>query len=340
MVALLVYTFVFAIRYGVGRDYVDYLTGYQDALNGFFSEHDEIGFSWLKKLLASLDCHPIFFFGLIAFLQIFFVFRSFREDISIFPYLALTFMFGCVWLNFSSAIRQVLAFAFFSYSLTFAEKRKWLQHYILVISAISMHTSAAVLLIIYPFYPLISRFKINSTWISLGILLASVVIGRMPFLEKYLEVVDRILLISGYESYTTTSYQRYVLAEETVRWGIGAFILLAQNVLIIASQKSVRKYFQSRRIDFLFSLYYIGVIGNYLFAASNLFSRLFGYFYWFQFVISAYVLCVAKKTQKKALYYVLLSLYFLTFVAYLYRMFDNSTAYYFYWQSSMFHMPD
>lgn len=337
--ALLVYTFVFAIRYGVGRDHVSYLLEYEEALKGIYSERTEVGFHWIIHFLASLNCHPIVFFGLVAFLQIFFVFRSFREDIAIFPYMALTFMLGCVWLNFSSALRQVLAFAFFSYSLTFAEKRKWISHYIFIALAVSMHGSAIVLAIIYPLYTLISKFQISNKFIRVGIMIAAVLIGLTTFLADYLELLDRVLFLSGYESYSDGEYQRFLIAEETDSWGIGSFIILAQNIIIVSYLPKLRDFYNSLRVRFLSSFYYIGVVGYYLFAASNIFTRLFGYFHWFQFVLSAYVLYMAKKKNNKKLYYFMLVTYFLIFVGYLYRMFDNSTAFYFYWQSSMFRMP-
>lgn len=340
MVALLVYTFVFAIRYGVGRDYVNYLTVYKDALTGVYNEHSEVGFVWLQRFLAAFNCHPIIFFGLVAFLQIFLVFRSFKDEKYILPYMALTFMLGCYWLNFSSALRQILAFSLFVYSIAFAEKRKWLPYYILNALAVSVHSSAIILVIVYPLYQLIANLRINNNFIKIGVLIVAAILGNTPFLSDYLELLDKVLLIGGYEKYSNEAYQKYLIAEEIATWGVGAFILLAQNIVIITNQNSLREHFKSRKVNFLCSIYYIGTIGNYLFTASGIFSRLFGYFYWLQFIICAYVLFMARQTNRQKLYYLLLCLYFLTFVANLYRMFDNNTAFYFYWQSSMFNMPD
>ena len=105
-IAIAIYALVFGFRYGVGVDFISYKEIYECILAGRPSYYEfEPGFMFFIYLLTDMGFPSEIFFMLIAFFQIFFVFKGI-DNKDIYPYLAFTFMAGCVWLTYSNGLRQ------------------------------------------------------------------------------------------------------------------------------------------------------------------------------------------------------------------------------------------
>ena len=126
ILAILLYAIVFGLRYGVGVDHLAYLADYMRyglAASGQYDD-TEIGFKFFRDTLAQNDIHFSVYFVIIAFVQLWLVFKAVQKDKFIYPYLVVAFFLGCIWLSYSNGLRQQLAFCFFAYSLLFIENKK------------------------------------------------------------------------------------------------------------------------------------------------------------------------------------------------------------------------
>ena len=162
ILAMLLFAVVFGMRYGVGVDHLGYLDDYKDILN---SQHSgkimEPAFAFITNLFAAASLHYSFYFSFLAFLQIFFLFYTFkRNEERVLPFLVLTLILGGVYLSYMNGIRQQLAFCIFVFSLEFIFKRKPIKHYLLILLAFMFHSSALLLLPIYFLFQLKKKFMI------------------------------------------------------------------------------------------------------------------------------------------------------------------------------------
>ena len=79
---IICFSFIFGIRYNVGNDYMSYLDIYEGYAHYYTIRDDlEIGFEFVTRLMAETGLHYSIYFGLIAFLQIFLIYYTFRKDV-------------------------------------------------------------------------------------------------------------------------------------------------------------------------------------------------------------------------------------------------------------------
>ena len=96
---IFIFSFIFGIRYGVGIDYLNYLEIYENWGVGSYSEDRlEFGIAFVISFCHKLHLNPPCFFGLLAFLQIFFVYLAFRDRKIILAYSILALIFTGVGL--------------------------------------------------------------------------------------------------------------------------------------------------------------------------------------------------------------------------------------------------
>lgn len=334
VVALIIYSIIFGLRYGVGVDFFGYLEIYEkcritDGQTLLYGKTFAPGFLFIMKTLALNNFHYGWFFGVVAFLQIFLVFLSVKKDRYIYPFLVITFMLGGSWLSYANGLRQILAVCCFMVSLRFAGEKKIIWHYIFICLAILMHNSAWILII---FYPLLwfkgewfSNLKLQ--FILLGI---SLVIMQFDAIWGIMQYIDYGAELLGYERYLDVTEK---LQSKELGIGLGFFIMLMINIICIYFSNDVKHFFNSRFLVYIYNFYFIGVLIAYAFLTSHIIQRVNYYFYGLQLIFAAYTLFYLSKENKK-FFYLLLSLYFLTFVAILYRAEFNTAMYLFNWEVS------
>lgn len=330
LLAIAIYAIVFGLRYGVGYDTNSYIESYDDYGKGNIDKDVEPGFLFINQFLYSLGLPSWFFLMVIAFLQLGLIYFAYRKDKNVYPFLSLTFMLGCIWLSYSNGLRQVLAFCFFVASIPFAREKKFIWHYLLIILAISMHKSAYLLLVMYPL------IRIDKNWspsklVQFALLVGAIWLGHNSFFESLQHQFDQVALLSGYDVYTEVGYSEKVFSYDN-SIGIGYIILLLVPVFLIGYSDYLKK--NNRSVLFIYNLFFIGLLVKYAFEGSMLVQRVNYYFYGFEYIIAAFLLYQFKKDGRKREFWALAFLYCLVFIATLFRMFENSSAFFFIWQQS------
>ena len=81
---LVLFAIVFGMRYDVGVDHLGYLYGYLEKID---VGKGEPLFQFLSKTGWYLNLHYTVYFGIIAFIQVFFFFYAFKNERYLFPLL-------------------------------------------------------------------------------------------------------------------------------------------------------------------------------------------------------------------------------------------------------------
>lgn len=336
--AFIAYAVVFGLRYGVGVDFFNYLENYQTYITseGKWGGTDdfELGFELLTEACAFFNLHYSAYFGIIAFIQCFFTFLAFKEDFKIYPFLIFTFMVGCSWLTYSNGLRQIIVVSIWIYAVKMIAQNKVIAFYTLCIISILFHNSAAILFLLYPIF----RYK-NDILVSIrGQLLllgGALIIMNISFVQSLLSQLDTLIELSGYGAYRSQNIAS--LVEEKAHIGIGFIITLSTIIILIFLSKQVKEFVNTKYYNIIYNLFVIGFCLKYIFLNSQLFSRINYYFINVTFIVAAYTIRYAHQHNKK-LYYALLGLYGLTFIATLSRAQENTALYIFCWQDDLFHL--
>lgn len=336
--ALIVYSVIFGLRYGVGTDHLSYLEAYNEASNGTAENNIEIGFAMITNTMARIGLPSFIYFTILAFIPVFLVYKSEENTKVLYRHLSFVFVFGCIWLTYNNGLRQVVAFAIWVYSLQYIIKKKAIIYFILILLAMSFHKSAAILLLIYFIYHFTRKEWFSNVWKQIGCVIIAVVLGQLNFPQKISAFIDRVLITTGYGTYLDDYYHQMVVKENIESIGVGFIIILLINITNIIYSEKVKLTVNDSKITFIYNLYFIGVIVFYLFNSSLIISRINMYFYGFSFIFSAYVLYYLKISGNQIPLKSLVALYMLLFVGYLYRMFDNDSAFYFIWQEDLYRL--
>lgn len=336
-VACLLYAIIFGLRYGVGVDFFGYLNGYESIrLYGAEQSKQEIGFFYLTKFIAQLNLHYGFYFAIIAYLQVRLITEAVKQDKYIYPMLSVTFILGCIWLSYCNGLRQILAFCIYAYAIRCIIEKRPFKYYLLLSIAFLFHKSALLLIIFYPIFrkkkEWISNIKLQ--YLCLAIALLMMYTG---YVQNFIKQMESVLSLTGYDVYTQGEYSKYMISSTNISLGMGFFITLIQNVLIIYQSNNAKKWLNNAYFTIIYNLFFLGVLIKYVFISSQLVNRINYYFLGFDYLVGAYVLYYLYR-KKRNLFYVLLALYILTFVAILYRMNENTALYIFNFQDSLFYI--
>lgn len=330
---IFIYSIVFGLRYGVGMDYPVYLEGYNNLGMSIYSDAEiyEPGFTFIIKFLNFFNAHFCVFFGLIAFIQIYYVFKAFRCNFKLYPYLVYTFMIGCVWLDFGNGLRQILALCFFIYSISLLEKKNWFRCCLVyTLIGMSMHKSAIILI----FLCALLKYKdewFNNLKIQFLAFIIAYIIGNIGFVQQVLGQFDIILSYMQYDHYLERGDLEHMIEKEVSR-GIGFYGILCTDILLILCSNKVKKEFDNNPYyKRIYNLYFVGVLIRYAFLTSMMIQRVNYYLYFFKFIIAAYTLLYAKR-HNIFLFIALIFLYLLFFIGTLSSMENNTSLYKFIWQ--------
>lgn len=334
------YAVVFGMRYGVGVDYLAYKESYE-VLAGHYGETEhvmklETGFRLFTQALAQSGIHYAVYFGIIALAQLLLTFWAFKDKPQSYPYLVFTFMVSCtMWLTYSNGLRQILVVNLWILALRFATERRPWCFYVTVLSGLLFHNSAALLLPMYPLIRYTPSDWFRSVWVQLGLLFVSLVVMRIGVVQGLFSRMDVFLQLTGYEVYTQTAQADNV--ETTVTLGVGFFITLLMIVLIIVSSRRMKDYLQSPLITTFYNIFFVGVMMKYVFISSNLFGRINYYFISMMFIVLAATLRYAHRNDRR-LFYALMALSVLSFLAVVVKGQDNTADFVFFFQDDLHYL--
>ena len=336
VLALLPYSLFMGFRYGVGQDFFMYFNSYNEILQGDDYKRDfELGYSFLMNLFSLFYVPVSIFLGFLSFLQIFLVFKATdKEHRKIWKYLVLTFFFSCTWLSFNNGIRQELAFCIFCFSIRSIIERNFFKYCFLIILAALIHKSAYLLFLFYPLF--FKRSWINNLKMQITFYFISLALMSNNFVNSLIEKFEFLIAIVGYSEYTEKdTYSDLLIRSEEKNFGIGSYILLLINLINILYSNKAKKFFNSQYFNIIYDMYYFGTLWSYVFRNSQLFSRINYYFYGFNFIVGAFILLYLSRKNRQ-IYYMVLTLYVLTFIGYMSSMHENTCLYIFNWQNDLF----
>lgn len=330
------YAFIFALRYGVGGDFFAYKLAFEELINNttpYYTERMEIGFVTLAKVFSVFKSTCLIF-GVVAFLQLFLIVYNLREIKYAYPLVFLAFMLTAQWLAYANILRQVISVGLWLCAIQFALKRKPVFFYGLIALSISFHNSAVVLV---PMYPLIILKEewFKSVKLQLSLLAVSIVLMNINVVQQLFANLNNVVAFMGYSHYVDNYGEKI---DDTVHIGVGFYLLMACNVLVIMYSNKVKGYVKSSYYTVLYNFYFIGVLVNYVFVTSQLMTRMNYFFMSFNFIFIGLTLYYLKANKKMIPYILLLLAVVLTFVATMYRADTNWALFVFDWQDEYYYL--
>lgn len=331
------FTFVFGCRFGVGVDFIHYLTAYQ------YGAEKEM--EWLFRVVTDFmsghNIHFAVYFSLWAFLQITLLLYIFKNYRFILPYVLLYLIIGNYFMSMMNVIRQQIAALIFLYSIQFIDKKEPIKHYLCLAVAFLFHRSAPILVVMYP----ILRYKndwFRSVWLQLILLIVAVYLSYN--FELVTQLIERpFIWFSSYFGYEER-YRMGVLGNEalddmnrfSVNTGYGIFVSLFKCVPIILFCKQMKEYYNSSFFNMLYSMWFVRVFTSYAFGNSITLSRPFVFFMDTGIAMAAfftYYCFKSKKIEMIMLGAATIVVYLIMFLFILSNGTLNTSAYTFFWQN-------
>ncbi len=295
--ALLAFAFIAGVRWNVGVDHGSYLLNYLRIQNGDAPRiQREFGFEFITNLFAKSGIHFSIYFGFLAFLQLFFIYRAFKDQRYLYPFLGIVILFGPEFLSWMNGIRQMLAATIFVFAIQFIQKRQLWKYVGAIVLASLFHTSAIVLLAFY-FIPQKDYFKHRI--LTVGLVIASFLLGNMSFWVEYLTQFPYLLSYLGYDWYSE-NIELLIDNEEIRNIGPRRLSMILTPLLVIWYSPKLKSTFKNT--NFL-TYYNIGIFGfllyNILANMNHGFIRPIAYFTIFIVPVTAYLLVYLRMNIRK-----------------------------------------
>jgi hypothetical protein len=280
---LLLFAIIFGMRYDVGVDHLAYMRRYLDHI---YVGRMEPLFFFFSDLGWFFNLHYTVYFGILAFIQVFFFFYAFKDERFLFPFLAFFLFTSGAFFFWMNVIRQAMAMCIWIYSLKYIEEKKLLLYAAWGIAAVFLHKSAITLFI---FYPILRNGKDYFKSISLQLILfGSAFVIRSFFyqISIHLEpIVNFYISFLGADLYEK-SYNLNQLSssfKENQGTGLAYLFIIMVNILIILYSKKIKAFYKGKRFLIIYFFFFLGLITSYVFPSGLIsFTRPFRYFYVFQ----------------------------------------------------------
>lgn len=346
-IPIILFTLVFGLRYGVGMDYNNYVDIYEQTAQytslGELLENEryEFGFSILLFICHFLGAPDCFLFIIIAFIQIYLLYATFKEENNVLTFIYAAFILtGFCMYNFMNILRHDVAFCIFIYSLKYIKDNKLIPYLLCCVLALSFHHSA---LILFPLYFVWIKRKslLNKPLIEAILVIICFCASFISSWQDLLHNFDGLIILLGYGDYIDIVDDMKV--NRVI--GITRILNLIVNILIIINSRKIKTYFNSELLDIIYDLFIIGTSLGYLALGSMMMQRMIVYFSHTQFIMLGYALCYLYRTRKQAisqlLQYALMVLFiFVSYSSFIYHCEDNVGAYVSYFQTDLHSLKD
>lgn len=310
---LLVFSFISGVRWNVGVDHLTYLDNYLSVQNGGFSRFEkEIGFEFITNLFAKSGIHFSVYFGFLAFIQLFFILRTFKDQRYLYPFLVIIIIFGTEYLSWMNGIRQMLAATMFVFSIQFIQKRQLFKYIVTIFIASLFHKTALILLIFY-IIPQKDYFK-NRTFTFLLVII-SLILGSMKFWIENLTQLSYLLSFMGYEWYSD-NIKILTENEEIRNIGPRRLSMMLAPIIIIWFSPKLKNAFKNTYFLAYYNFTIIGFLLYNIFANLNHgFIRPITYLTIFIVPASAFLLVyLSRNIEKKRLIFIISLLIILSYL--------------------------
>ena len=288
IIPIVLFAVIFGMRFDVGVDYLNYMEKY---LNRDYAGKKEPFFMLFSDIGWFFNLHYTIYFGILAFIQVFFFFLAFKDERFLYPFLIFFILTNGDVLSWMNIIRQAIAMCIWIFSLRYIDRRRIIPYIICIIVTFLFHRSSIILFI---FYPILRKGKdyLKNTPFQLILLIAAFVV-RGAFSNIFLRlesVVNFYALFAGdgfYESYSAD--QILDSFSESKGTGLAFIFKIIINTVIILYSKKLKEFYNTKKFNMVYFLFFIGVLTTYLFPAGLIaLTRPFRYFYIFQSIIYAY----------------------------------------------------
>ena len=344
---IILFTLVFGLRYDVGIDYDNYVEAYEltegcDSILKIWDEcRFEPGFTLLIFVCHWLQAPVWVLFSIVAFLQIFLLYKTFKDEDNILIYIYATLIFtGFCMYSFMNIIRHEIAFCFFLYSLKYIRDNKLIKYWLCCLLALCFHKSAFLL---FPLYFIWIRRKsiFNAPIIEVLLVLACFVGNFATKWQDILHLFDEAIVVLGYEDYIDIADEMIVNS----KIGVTRILTLLTTIIIILSSKKIKDHFKSDLFNILYDLFVVGTALSYLFLGSMMLGRIIVYFAHTQFIIWAYALCYLYRTKLQSVtqlcsYALIVLTILVTYSSFIYNCQNNTGAYVSYFQKDLHPLKD
>lgn len=336
-VPVLLFTFVFGIRYGVGIDYFSY----KDIYEGYdIGDILYVNGEWLFYLICEMG-HKLhlsvpIYFSILSFLQVLFIYLAFKNRKLVLAYSILALFFTGIGISgFNNIVRQAVAFCIFVYSLTYIEKRQLLNYCICILLAFSFHLSAIILLPIYFFFNRGQNY-FQSTKLQIIILICCYCISWLSIGNIISPHIEYLSMFLDYDGYFNT---HFVNAKTR---SVFDFVTLIISILLVYFYNDVKKYYNDRLFDIIYILYFASICLGYLLIDIHIVWRILAYFSYLKFIVFGYFLFFFKRTMKYSYKNYFFALFFISYVvgfysySILYKSYNTCSSYATYYQTGLY----
>lgn len=296
---LLAFSVVFGIRYGVGFDHVNYLNIY---LYGYKWRQDEPIFVMIQNFFAINEFPYPYYFGFLSFLQVFLFFMAFRKDPKLLVWLVVFLFFDGLLGSWNNIIRTAIAGCIWIFSIDFIVEKKLIPYLVCSLLAIGFHYSSVTLVIAYPlFYKGVDFFgnmKLQYILLAVAFVLRFSFSSFAGMFETIINIFSSISV--KYEYYTAEKILQG--GKEALQTGtsLAFYFVILVNIVIIAYSHKMHKYFNSRKFNIVYNIYFIGVLLFYVFPLGYVsLTRPFRYLYFFRSIMLAYFALYLFENRKQ-----------------------------------------
>lgn len=333
MFLILLFCFFCGVRYNVGVDYLAYLNNYIYFQNvGMDFLDKEPLFEFITRVMAGNGLHFSLYFAFLAFLQIYFVIKSFEKEKEILRYLPLLIILGTSFLYWMNAIRHMIAASIFLYSLRYVKSKSLFSYLICISVAFLFHKSSIILL---PFYFILRvDFFRYRKWTFLAIFL-SFVLQKSGVVDPLIQKLSFVLDFLGY-SYSYENFDLIMAKTNERTFGIRSIIIMTIPLVVVLYNNHLRTYFSNTNYSYYYNLMVIGLIGSIIIIDLPVsFGRVVDFFVFFTVFCSSYLLLYfdIKRDHLMLFTYLLLTCSYLPLSLYVldYNLINESTSFKFFW---------
>ena len=281
---LLIFSVVFGMRYDVGVDHLTYLHYY---ITGLIPDDTEPLFVWINTCFRNVGIHYTIYFAMLAFIQLFFILYSIKDERYIFPFLIISLFFGQFFWHWMNGIRQDIAACIYVFAVKFIAEKKLFKFLIFIIIAIGFHKASIILL---PTYLLLSGgrdLSMNRFWQMLLLLIVGyLTIIKFDVLTSFFPIIDIFINVLGYDKYNDSFYN----FEELTTTGIGLYVYMILDALVIISSVKMKAFYNNKKFIIYYNLYYWGMIAQLFLTNNMLLARPVRFFRCFKLLMLAYFL--------------------------------------------------
>lgn len=293
-----IFAFFSGVRYNVGIDHLSYISDYNSVISRgwVYREDMEAGFVSFMWLFAQAGAHYAFFFGTLALVQIVTLYRAFRTERYILPYLGFLIMTGSIYFLLMNTMRQALVTTIFFAAVPLILKRKFLWYALVIAICYTFHKSAALLLPIYfVTYLKLDKLMVPRLW-QLILLIAGLAVSQLNLWQELLQYTDSVFALIGYsERFSADNITDDGRIES---FGARSIIFLLIDLTIIMLSPKLRETFTSKMFGFCYLFYIVYFTLFPVFVSSMAFTRVVNYFAVCRPIVSAYGLFYLFKSRK------------------------------------------